>query len=379
MALSDRPVCNIRYCHRPPASWILAGFALLEQDGVLRIGRVERFDQFLKQDLYPHNNIIEVEIEGDLLVFDYENGYQSFLRPQLFDTQIERVTAYFKTNFDPAQYEGLRNKEKVHPFIAGAFTATCPGNPYDKVLLSENSLKGYLSQLRHQPTYRKEYDYRRVSCGDSFSEYSLLFWSRLNEEGADPRAMQRTYPFLDDAQAEDLAKRHAAMLRDVNRRRVVICTALKKAFGDRLIGGIADGDFARRHVPELITQDERVSTRSRFLATMQSGVIGVISVGHQYCIGARFGELLACGRAILSDPFRYVLPGECAEGKNYLAFRTADELCAQAEFLLRDTEAVHAMEAQNRQYYEQYFQPRSCVRYALQTAFPSHDGFQITT
>ena len=53
------PVCSIRYCHREPASWFLAGFALLEQEGVLRIDGVERYDSFLKDDLYAHNSIIE--------------------------------------------------------------------------------------------------------------------------------------------------------------------------------------------------------------------------------------------------------------------------------------------------------------------------------
>ena len=40
MSQSSIPICNIRYCHRPPASWILAGFSLLEKDGLLKFDLV---------------------------------------------------------------------------------------------------------------------------------------------------------------------------------------------------------------------------------------------------------------------------------------------------------------------------------------------------
>ena len=376
MRLSDRPICNIRYCHRDPASWILAGFALLEQDGVLKIGKVERFDQFLKQDIYQHNNIVEAEIEGNLIVFDYENGYRSFLRPQLFDTQIGHVTAYFKANCAPEKYTGLQNKDKVHPFVAGTFTATCPGNPYDKVSLSESGLRAYASYLRHRAAYLREYDYRRVECCNSFSEYSILFWSRLSPVYTNVEKMAQTYSFLTKEQLDALAQRELDAQKEINRRRIIICTALKKEYGDRLIGGLADDLYERHVAPQLITHDPRVTTRKSFIETMHSGVIGVVSVGHQYCIGARFGELLASGRAILSDPLCYVLPGDCRPEQNYLAFQNADQLCEQVEYLLHNVDAVHAMECQNRKYFAESFQPRECVRHALHTAFPAHDGFQ---
>ena len=380
MGLSDRPVCNIRYCHRDPASWILAGFALLEQDGVLRIRKVEQFDRFLEQDLYQHNNIVEVEIEGHRIVFDTENGYRSFLRPALFDDQIEHVDAYFKANCDPARYEGLRNRDKVHPFVAGTFTATCPGNPYDRMQVfrdgvSLSELKRFASVLKHRAAYLREYDYRNVECENTFSDYSLLFWSRLSPVYTNVERMKQSYSFLSPEELETLVRQTLDIQREMNRRRIVICTTLKKEYGSAFIGGIANDEYARKTVPELITYDERVTTRKRFLETMHTGVIGVISIGHQYCIGARFGELLASGRAILSDPFQYVLPGGCSDGKNYLSFRSGSELYEKAELLLHDTDAVHKMELQNRKYYHEHFEPRSCVRDALHTAFPAHEGF----
>lgn len=381
MSVHGVPVCNIRYCHRPPASWILAGFALLARDGVLKLGQVVRSEQFLKQNVYAHNSIVEAEIEGERIVFDYENGYQSFLRPELFDTQIGSVRAYFKCNYDPSRFEGMKNKDKVHPFIAGMYTGTCAGNPYDRVGLLDNGLsvkglRAYLSNLRHRAEYLKQYDYTLAECSSSFPSYSVLFWSRLNEEGTSVEKMQRIYPFLDEAQAKELVDRHMQMLHDVNVRRVLACTVLKREFGDLFIGGIEDGAFARRNVPDLITHDERVSTRRRFLETMHGNVIGVVTSGHQYCIGARFGELLASGRAIITDPIHCVLPGGCTEGRNYLVFRNAKTLGEHVEYLLHNVDAVHEMERQNRTYYAESFNPRACVRSALQTAFPEYEVFK---
>lgn len=380
MSQSNVPICNIRYCHRPPASWILAGFSLLKKDGILKIGKVTCYDKFLADGLYLHNNIIEVSIDDKLIVFDYENGYQSFLNPELFDRQTDKVTALFKSNCDPQKYIGLRNRDKIHPFVAGTFTATCPDNPYDRIFddkygFSRDGIIKFLYSVKHHKEYIRLNDYRNVENLNHFDSYNLLFWTRLNEEVVTAQEIKVSYPFLDDESAEKLAGECSAMLRDINLKRIEICSALKKEYGTRLIGGIAESDYARRVCPELITNDERITTRSRYLETMHSNIIGIISSGHQYCIGARFGELISSGRAFLSDPFRYVLPGDFSEGKNYLAFASGDELCEKAEYLLGNPSAVNEMETLNSRYYHTYFEPRKCVLNALRTALPDYDIF----
>lgn len=380
MSQSSIPICNIRYCHRPPASWILAGFSLLEKDGLLKLGKVTCYDKFLSDGLYQHNNIIEVSVDNKLIVFDYENGYQSFLSSELFDNQMDNVTALFKSNCNPQKYIGLRNQSKIHPFVAGTFTATCPDNPYDKIFadnygFSRDGIVKFMYSVKHHKEYIRINDYRNTENLNHFDSYNLLFWTRLNEEVVTVQDIKNSYPFLDDEGAEKLSVECSAMLRDINLKRIEICSTLKKEYDDRLIGGIADGDYARRNCPELITTDERIATRSRYLETMHSNIIGVISSGHQYCIGARFGELISSGRAIISDPFRYVLPGDFSEGKNYLSFASSDELCEKAEFLLGNPSAVNEMETVNSQYYHNFFEPRKCVLDALKTALPEYEIF----
>ena len=76
--MSGKLTCDIRFCKRSPASWILSGYRILADKGLIQIGKTETHNTFLKENLYPHNNIIEVRVGGRLIVYDYENGYQSF-------------------------------------------------------------------------------------------------------------------------------------------------------------------------------------------------------------------------------------------------------------------------------------------------------------
>lgn len=382
MSSYNVPICDIRYCHRPPASWILAGFSLLEKKGILKLGKITCYDKFLSDGLYQHNNIIEVHIDKQLIVFDYENGYQSFLDGNLFDCQMDKVTALFKSNCDPQRYIGMRNQNKIHPFIAGTFTATCPNNPYDKIFASNykfnrDDLIKFLYSIKHRKEYMQTHNYKNIESSNHYNSYNLLFWTRLNEEIVTAEMIKHSYPFLDNCKAQNLANECSTMLRDINLRRIEICSTLKKEYGNRLIGGIDEGTYARRVCPELITNDERITTRKRYLETMHSNIIGVISSGHQYCIGARFGELISSGRAIISDPFRYVLPGDFSEGKNYLAFTSSDELCKKAEHLLSCPSAVNEIETANSQYYHDYFEPQRCVLNALKIALPDCKAFNI--
>ncbi|MBQ7542930.1 MAG: hypothetical protein IJT44_11635 [Clostridia bacterium] len=376
------PVCSIRYCHREPASWFLAGFALLEQEGVLRIDGVERYDSFLKDDLYAHNSIIEVRMHDKLIVFDYETGMQSQLRLEHFDEQLQNVSEYFKTNFRPDDFCMLANRDKLHPFVPGAFFATVPGNPYDRVRLRDFPMTGqgmrdYLYYVKHRAEHVREMDYRNMLFDEHFSSYRILFWARLfGGRPSTAEEIRQTYPFLTTEQAEKVAQRNFRMLQECDAERIETCATLKKEFGDRFIGGLRDDAYARRVCPSLIAQDDCVRSRGAYHATMRSNVIGIATRGHHECVEAKFGEMLAAGRAIISPPVTCVMPGGFSEGKNYAGFTDMDTLCTEVERLLRDTQAVNAMEEENARFFREYMAPRECVLEALQTVFPNDSRIQ---
>ena len=382
MKRNSVPVCSIRYCHREPASWFLAGFALLEQEGVLRIDCVERYDRFLKDDLYAHNNIVEARMNGKLIVFDYETGTQSQLRLEHFDEQIQSVSGYFKTNYRPEVFAALTNRDKLHPFVPGTFFATVPGNPYDRVRLrdfpmTKQGIVNYLYQVKHHVEHVRESDYRNMLYDGHFSSYRILFWARLfGGTLSTAEDVRKIYPFLSIEKAQEAAQQNFKMLQECDAERIRICTTLKKEFGDRFIGGLRDDAYTRYVCPSLIAQDDCVSTRRAYHATMRSNVIGVATRGHNECVEAKFGEMLAAGRAIISPPVTCVMPGGFAQGKNYAGFTDMDTFCTEVERLLCDPQAVNAMETENARFFREYMAPRECVLEALQTVFPKDSRIQ---
>lgn len=373
--MSEIPTCNIRFCKRPPASWILSGYRILADKGLIQIGKTETYNTFLKDNLYPHNNIIEVRFGDKLIVYDTENGYQSFLRPQLFDKQLENVDAYFKANCNMSYYEGLRNASKVRPFIAGTFSATYPNNPYDKtksedsrIKLSLSGIKSTFSKMLNEKKRLRENDFRVYENDCAHSDtYNVLLWTRINETKLSENEAKRVYPFLSDEDAVRVQTEWETMLENINNQRIELVRMLRNTLGERLIGGIADGSIAQKLCPELITYDPRVVTRSSYIQTMHSNIIGITTQGHQHCIGARFGELLASSRAIVTDSINYTLP--FAENHiNYEECASNEQICETVLDMLNHTEKIHAMEDNNRQYYFEHFRPDAMVADSLRAA-----------
>ena len=373
--MSGKLTCDICFCKRSPASWILSGYRILADKGLIQIGKTEIHDTFLKENLYPHNNIIEVRVGGRLIVYDYENGYQSFLRPELFDEQLENVDIYFKANCNSDYYVGLKNADKVKPFVAGTFSATYPNNPFDRAKdnnsadkLSLSAIKAAVSKKLYAGKYLRENDFRiyENECVH-YDTYDVLFWTRINETSIGENQAKKVYPFLSDEQASRVQTEWETMLNDINNQRIELVRMLRDTLGERLIGGIADGETAQKLCPELITQDARVITRPSYIKTMHSNIIGITTQGHQHCIGARFGELLAANRAIVTDSMYYTMPF-AQNNVNYAECSSNGQICETLLDMLNNVDKVHAMEDNNRKYYFEHFRPDAAVADSLRTA-----------
>ena len=71
------------------------------------------------------------------------------------------------------------------------------------------------------------------------------------------------------------------------------------------------------------------------------------------------------GRAIVTEPLRYTLPGGFEEGKNYKTYTSPAECEAQLRQLLADPAAILAMAQHNAAYYQAWLRPEQQVRQAL--------------
>ena len=74
---------------------------------------------------------------------------------------------------------------------------------------------------------------------------------------------------------------------------------------------------------------------------------------------------VAAGRAIVTEPLRYTLPGGFEEGKNYKTYTSPAQCEEQLRQLLADPAAILAMAQHNAAYYQAWLRPEQQVRQAL--------------
>ena len=101
---------------------------------------------------------------------------------------------------------------------------------------------------------------------------------------------------------------------------------------------------------------------------MKRSAVCVASAGLHGSTGGKFGEYAAAGRAIVSEPLRYTVPGPFAAGENYLEYTTPEECVEQVRFLLAHPEKIRAMQENNRAYTRDWLTPERLIRNTLETA-----------
>ena len=116
--------------------------------------------------------------------------------------------------------------------------------------------------------------------------------------------------------------------------------------------------------PELIVPDMLTGKRA-YLHRMQHTEICVTSTGLHGSTGWKLAEYVAAGRAIVTEPLRYTLPGGFEEGKNYKTYTSPAQCEEQLRQLLADPAAILAMAQHNADYYQMWLRPEQQVRQAL--------------
>ena len=152
--------------------------------------------------------------------------------------------------------------------------------------------------------------------------------------------------------------------RQVNADRIELLHRLQSAFPAQFTGGVSDNACARRQCPELIVPD-RLTGKRAYLHRMQHTEICVASTGLHGSTGWKLAEYVAAGRAIVTEPLRYTLPGGFEEGKNYKTYTSPAQCEEQLRQLLADPAAILAMAQHNADYYQMWLRPEQQVRQAL--------------
>ena len=356
-------------------SSIFVGFKILEEKGLLKVKSVSMDRNFRADGRYPDRMIVELKADGKTIAYDMSDGYQSINIPELFDSQLDRIDYYFKSSYDPSFAEKLRNHDKFLP-LGIAYECSCDGNYFEKAnindALKNHRYKEFAFQILTKAKRQRLLNYKNFEGNEHFDNYKILFWSRLWNVYTTPEEILKVYSELDYDRAKEKAETQNRMFEDVNRQRIQCVQVLKKEFGSRFVGGLSDSEESRSLAPELITHDPAIETRGEYLASLKKNYINVLSKGLHGCIGARYGETFAAGRAFMTDPLVYAPAGNPQKDINYLEYTDAYSLAENMNRLITDVDRIHEIENANNEYYNNYVRPDSRILNTLKIAFPEY-------
>src|SRR5581483_1058820 len=116
--------------------------------------------------------------------------------------------------------------------------------------------------------------------------------------------------------------------------RLALVRALRRAFGERFLGGVVRTPLAERLCPDAISP--LPSAHRAYARWSSAPLIGIYSRGLHDSIAFKLPEYMANGKAIVAEgmPRDAILPAPLAENHDYLPFATPDECVAQCEYLL---------------------------------------------
>jgi len=307
------PICRIRLgCAAPQLSQIAAGFTLLDQRGLLRIRSAGIAPM---HENYPHNCILEADFGNDIiLAYDLATAGNAPLPEQL-----TRLIRYFKHGYNP-ELHGEPSRKKLRP-LGFNYHVTCADNFFDKL------------EPRPVPCPRVPEDYL---SHNSYPTYKGLYIAQLHEP------------------VDEAAER-------ANHLCIATIRACRRNFGVQFHGGLEDSEHARALAPELILPAAE-TRRSIFLRLLKENYI-CIAVDER-----NLAEYTAAGRAILTTPLSFHLPGKFERMRNYTTFDSADDCLRRLSELLNNTPRVHRMEAANFAYHNKFVRPDALVLHTLRDA-----------
>ena len=172
----------------------------------------------------------------------------------------------------------------------------------------------------------------------------------------------------DPSLVPDAAPEKIAEFEAVNEMRAECVRVLRREFGARFRGGVQHSGFARAHFPDVLLEDGTEGGKRAFLERVRRTPICVTTTGLHGSNGWKLVEYVGLSRAIVSEPLRYVVPGDFAAGRNYLPFTTPAECAEQVERLMTRHDEREALMEANQRYADEWMRPDRLAWRVIQAA-----------
>lgn len=302
------------------------------------------------------------QVEDYTIVVEMERASDGEKRRVCFDihdrsylfskAELQASDVYFKRSHFPPDVEKLEPaaRAKVAPFgpIFG------PGSRSGMLSL----LAGWLRYAAARPkrakdTLKRLSDYLRLPQTRDFE--------RKPDHDLPPKVLLQTRLWME---SEVTGAPYAP---EVNEERVGVVRALRKALGDRFVGGALPTPFSQKAFPDVVCHWD--TRRSAYLKTMQSCLIGIYTRGLHDATAWKLGEYTAASMCIVASGLRDTFVEPFTDPRNYLGFETPEACVEHCVRLLENREESRAMARANHEYYLKHIRPAKQMRRWIQQAF----------
>jgi hypothetical protein len=319
-------------------SQLITGFTLLQNEEIVELDfKYEKYRQWC--------NILKATINGVPVVYDLSDVCD------IDEAEYNRVDFYFKRmclRSDFEKYPKLKPLGLNYPCYTKdwnyfrIFNRLLP--LFDKVAVQR------LRYLPGLPKFLKLADciaschYKNFESDNSERQFIVQFSTRLwSSKSTD------NHDWITER-------------KQLNKDRIKLVQLLRKEVGSMYFGGIEGNEIGYQLAPDLVI-DKKQYEKERYLQNLKNSAIGIVTPGLTDSIAWKFGEYTAAGLAILCTPesMKYVLPGDFAEGRNYLIFTTPEECVEKIKYLQNNRDKLKHMMDANSKYYEEYLRPDKLV------------------
>ena len=339
---------------------VVFGFLALARDGVVDLSFSDAGDEALPPCSWL------AEIGGRRVCCDTADA--NLNTPAEIDALLEKNFDFiFKRSFDPAIARNVKHSDRYLPLglfcqffpphYSIAAVAGCQRTAVSRrfaravrILLGRDGVRSLVPCTADADRY-----WSAGSAPDP--DVDILFSARLwGDRKMNPNGGYQALPLGHGACFTD-----APDWKERTEERVALLRAFRERFKSRkTVCGVSDSPLARELCPDLVLP-HRVTARTNYRRLVRRSKVCVTTTGLWGSTGGKFTEFVSAGKAIVSSPLNHAVPGEFAEGKNYLAFADKEELFDRCEHLLADPEEARLMGLRNAWYYRHYARPDMAV------------------
>ena len=342
-------------------SLVVFGYQKLAQAGLLDLSFS---DDVKEQSQFPYHYLAEVNQYR--VFYDVEDGI--FLTPDETDCLLDNCDFIFKRSYDSHYAQKLRNRKRYLPLglnYASFFPCGNLTGVLGRGLAAIGRAVRRHTGIERLSSYVRDIDKYWTIGSEVNPDIDILFSTRLWENPA--KIPKRS--FISRKLTKGAALSDAIDTDERVEERIEYVRELRRVFrGRNLVCGISDSQTAREICPEYVLPN-RLTDRMNFRKLIRRSKVCVTTTGLWKSIGWKFAEYVAGGKAIVSNPLCYEVPGSFEAGKNYITFCNKDELAAGCDRLLADAKLRRAMQLRNQYYYLHYVRPDVQVLNSLMKVF----------